>query len=226
MKKIFLFMALFATALFGDSRDVLVDEYLKKSAYYEAFERMKQDITVEVSADGIQKANEVFRPQNLKEIFVRVSKDSLSDDDLKQFITFYNSPLGIKYVKTVNESDDVFGKNMVKIDEDMEHNRVSKDRLKLFDEFIVAIDIDRVVKITSDLMVNVNSKQEASSVSVKKDISDYMKSMAPFIYQTLLIDFSDSEVKALVKQYKSHVGKKELEVVYEVMEEISKQLIQ
>ncbi len=226
MKKIFLFMALFATVLFGDSRDVLVDEYLKKSAYYEAFEKIKQDITVEVSADGIQKANEVFRPKNLKEIFVRVSTDSLSDDDLKQFITFYNSPLGIKYVKTVNESDDVFGKNMVKIDEDMEHNRVSKDRLKLFDEFIVAIDIDRVVKITSDLMVNVNSKQEASSVSVKKDISDYMKSMAPFIYQTQLIDFSDSEVKALVKQYKSHVGKKELEVVYEVMEEISKQLIQ
>lgn len=233
MKKTILILVtclFFTGTLFAKADMKLVDEYLKVSGAKEIILALPQQIE-----SGYLKS---IKDEKLKNIDIKGSFDSksalkyvkvklsneFSDGLLKSIISYYKSPLGMKYKTSgINAMGQNDSDKRAYFFSEIKQNPLSYNRLNVMNAFVDRLELTPVaVHLIGELLGSINAKLVASDdteqilMDISEQIRESMLLNALYAYN----NFTDNELKTVMEYYYTNAGRFEQIIVSDVFKQL------
>jgi hypothetical protein len=209
-----------ASSLFAKADPKLIDQYLEVSGTKEIIlalpKQIEKGYIKSIDKNTQNKINIQDSFDSKKTISYVKSQLSLEFNDklLKEIITYYKSPLGKKFKNS----------SLVAINKyDTKNNQPSYKRLKIMNTFVERLELSpTAVHLIGELLGSINANL-ASSDNPQKIIQNAGAKIKSKMLEVSLYaynDFSDDELKDIIKYYQSVAGKFEQMIVSNIFKEI------
>jgi len=231
-----------STSLFAKADRALVREYMELSGTTETIESINDQVTLGITQTSaiygkkpdvkkIKTLQKIFDPYKSVSSVENYMVKSFDNQNIKKIIKFYKSPVGSSLTQA---SIDALNPNtasaMIHYVADLRDNPPSKQRVKVINEFITALDMDAVVKdLFFEMFDYLNSQVEKSKRMPREKINQFMSMLNNSFEKQMFLsslyvykDISDKDLKKAISYYKSQSGKVEKSVAKDSMRKMLK----
>jgi len=220
-----LIIALLTITAWADISAEQLNTYMKVSGTDVYFENMQKLVEMkakmsrkEISSDVLKEIRTVVSSKENIEQFTKVIK-SLDEKDYKELIEFYSTEVGQKSADIVRNFDELkMQKEMIKFSK----KELSKERKRLFIELIDTTISEKnmekaakrkleasVKSLPKEMQEAFRKKMKAHQNQIKSKMRDEAIKGSVYIYR----DFSDADLKQLIKHAKTSLSQREGDMI-------------
>ncbi len=222
--------SLFTSPLFAKADIKLVDEYLNVSGVKEIIltlpEQIERGYLKNIKDEKLKSLDikgSFDSKSALKYVQIKLSNE-FSNGLLKSIITYYKSPLGLKYKNcAINSMRPKDIKRRVQYLEEIKKNPPSYQRLNIMNAFVDRLELTPVaVHLIGELLGSINAE-----LVVSKDRDKILGEISNQIRESMLINslyaynkFTDKELKTVMEYYYTNAGRFEQIIVSDIFKQL------
>jgi hypothetical protein len=231
-----------ATSLFAKADRTLVREYMQISGTTQTIESISDQVTAGIAQTSavygkkpdvkkIKQLQKIFDPDSSVESVENYMVKNFDNQSIKKIIKFYKTPTGRSLTDaSIDALSPEKASLMIHYIADLRENPPTKQRAKIINEFIDALDMDVVVKdLFFEMFDYLNSQVDKSKRMSRAKINQFMGMLSNSFEKQMFLsslyiykDISSDELKKAIDYYKSATGKVEKSVAKESMRKMLK----